>query len=676
MRYEKLAEPGKIGNLTLKNRIVIPPINNNYPHAAFMSEESIDFYVSKAEGGAGLVIIEATSVDYPRSRSVLNPAIDDEKYIPGIKAIADGCHKYGAKAMVQLSHVGRQSRKMITGMDPVAPSAISSASPLYPDMPKVLTVEDIHEIAEKFGKGAEIAKKAGLDGVELILGHGYLINQFLCPYSNLRTDEYAGFMGGVKFISEIVESIQKHCGKDYPIIGRMNADDFIKENGNNIVDAELLAQELEKMGVAALSVSGGMRDSELSFNDHSSGQPKGAWISLGDRVKRTVNIPVIIVKRFDADLAEKTLKNGQADFIAFGKQCIADSGFANKILEDRVDDMLPCTSCCQGCYDELWMKLPIECTVNPRVGKKIADLKVRDAKKREPKKVLIVGAGPSGCETALELARMGHSVTIIDKNNFLGGSYFYCSYTELKAEVAGVFKYFGHEFNKLGVDVRLNTVFSKAMVEAEGFQVVIDATGSEFVKPAIEGMDRENVISPKEALDGSHDVGKYVVVVACSYGCPWTCHKVSHEIPDDIVGLKTSESYACGAGHAAADVAEDMADRGKKVIILTERDEFVPGMGFTNRGNMFKRFFPKNVSVSTKTKIKKVIDGGLLCEKNGVEFKVSADTIIMSTKLKAVNGIEDQVKDLNVTYYKVGDSEKIGNALKAFHAGFDVADKV
>jgi len=322
------------------------------------------------------------------------------------------------------------------------------------------------------------------------------------------------------------------------------------------------------------------------------------------------------------------------------------------------------------------MKLPIECMVNPRVGKKISDLKARDEKKRQTRKVLVVGAGPSGCETALELARMGHHVTIIDKNNFLGGSYFYCSYTELKTEVAGVFNYFGHEFRKLGVDVRLNTVFSGDMVKSEDFQVVVDATGAEFVKPDIEGMDRENVISPKEALDGSREVGQYVVVVACSYGCPWTCQKVSHEIPDDIAGLKTSESYACGAGHAAADVAEDMADRGKKVIILTERDEFVPGMGFTNRGNMFKRFFPKNVSVSTKTKIRKVIDGGLLCEKNNVEFKVSADTIIMSTKLKARNCIEDQLKGSGAEYYKVGDCSKIGNALKAFHAGFDLADRI
>lgn len=140
MKYEALAKPGKIGHLEIKNRIVMPALNNNYTHNAFMTDESVDFYVARARGGAGLVIVEATSVDYPRSRSVLNPAIDDEKYIPGFKAIADGCHQYGAKVIVQLSHVGRQTRRSTTGMDPVAPSPIASKSPLYPDTPYVLTV--------------------------------------------------------------------------------------------------------------------------------------------------------------------------------------------------------------------------------------------------------------------------------------------------------------------------------------------------------------------------------------------------------------------------------------------------------------------------------------------------------------------------------------------------------
>ena len=411
MKFEALGREGRIGAVSIKNRIVLPALNNNFTHNAFMTDESVDFYVSKAKGGAGLVIIEATSVDYPRSRSVLNPAIDDEKYIPGFRKIAEGCHSYGAKVFVQLSHVGRQSRRSTTGMDPVAPSPIASKSPLYPDTPKVLEKGDIEEIIGMFAKAAVIAKTSGLDGVEIIMGHGYLANNFLSPVSNQRTDEYGGLKGGIKFCCDIVHEIKKACGQDYPIVCRINGKDYIKEQGNGIVEAELIAQELERAGADAINVSAGMRDSELSFNDHSSGQPRGAWLHLSERIRRVVDIPVITVKRFTPELADEAIRKGQADFIAFGKQFICDSDFGTKVLEEKLEDIIPCTSCCQGCYDELWMKKPITCMVNPSVGRKMDYLKARE-KRKGNKKVLVVGAGPAGCETALELARKGHQVML------------------------------------------------------------------------------------------------------------------------------------------------------------------------------------------------------------------------------------------------------------------------
>ncbi len=672
MKHEKLAQPGRIGSLELKNRIVVPALNNNFTHAAFMTDESVEFYVSMARGGASLVIIEATSIDYPIARSVLNPSIDDEKYIPGFKAIADGCHKYGCKVMVQISHVGRQSSRSVTGMDPVAPSPIASNSALYPDTPRILEKKDIEDIVEKFGKAALIAKKAGLDGVEVMMGHGYLFNNFLSPISNQRTDEYGGLNGGLKVALDVIARIKEKCGKDYPIICRINADDFIKENGNTIVDAQLIAQVLEKAGVNGFDVSGGMRDSDLFFNDHTSGQPKGAWIHYAERIKRVVSVPVLAVKRIDADLAEETLKSGAADFICFGKQAICDPDFANKILEERTEDIRPCTSCCQGCFDELFMKKGITCTLNPSIGKKVSYLKEREGKKRILKKVLVVGAGPAGIETALELAKMGHNVTIVDKNNFLGGGYYYCTYTALKKEVSDAMAYFRRALEKARVDIRLNTPYNVALLDEIVPDAVVDATGTEFVKT----VDGPDVITPKEALDGSRDVGDYVAVIACSKGCDWTCSKVSNPIPDDIIGLKTSETFACTAGHAAATVAEELADRGKKVCILTERPTFVQGMGFTNRDNMLKRFFFKNISVSNDTSVIEAVDGGLLCEKNGKRFKVSADTVVCSTSVKPVNTIEDSLFNRGIAYYKVGNSRKTGNALKSFQDGYALADLI
>ena len=675
MGYDALARPGRIGALELKNRIVLPALNNNFTHNAFMTEESVDFYVSKAKGGVGLVILEATSVDYPRSRSVLNPAIDDERYIPGFQKIAEGCHQYGAKVLVQLSHVGRQSKKSTTGMDPVAPSPIASKSPLYPDTPKVLKVEDIQEILGLFAKAAAIAQKAGLDGVEIIMGHGYLANNFLSPVSNQRTDEYGGIKGGIRFCRELVRAVKETCGEDFPVVCRINGDDYVKEGGNSIVEAELLAQELEKAGADALNVSGGMRDSELSFNDHSSGQPRGAWLHLSERIKKVVSVPVIAVKRLNPDLADAAVREGKADFVAFGKQLICDSDFAEKVLEDRLEDILPCTSCCQGCYDELWMKKPITCMVAPGVGRKVSELAAR-AKIQGDKRVLVVGGGPAGCEAALELARAGHQVTLVETEAVLGGNYQYCTYTALKREVGDVFRYFFTALKKAGVDCRLGTAFSTSLLEELRPDEVVDATGAKFKMPAIEGIDLPMVMDPIRALTEPEKVGEYVVVVACGYGCSWTCHVVSHEIPDDIVGMKTSESYACGAGHAAADVAEELADRGKKVCVITARDAFVPGMGFTNRGNMLKRWFAKNITISSGVKVKKILEDGLLCEKEGMAFKVYADTVVMSLGLEGRSLMKEQMEGADCGYRQVGDCQKIGNALKAFHGGYALLEEL
>ncbi len=675
MKYEALAQPGRIGCLQIKNRIVMPALNNNYTHNALMTEESIDFYVSRARGGAGLVIVEATSVDYPRSRSVLNPAIDDEKYIPGFRAIAEGCHQYGAKVMVQLSHVGRQTRRSTTGMDPVAPSPIASKSPLYPDTPHVLSVEEIKEIVEMFGQGAAYAKEAGLDGVELIFAHGYLANNFLTPLSNQRTDEYGGIAGGVKFCREIVEAIRRRCGKDFAIIARINADDYVKDNGNTPVEAQMIAQQLESAGVDCLNVSAGMRDSELSFNDHSSGMPRGAWLHLSERIRRSVNIPVIAVKRLNAEIANAAVAEGKADFVAFGKQMIADPDYANKVLFGDEQDVIPCTSCCQGCYDELWMKKPITCMVNPCMGRKMSDRMAHD-QARSDRKVLVVGGGPAGCEAALELSRKGCTVTLIERDGQLGGLYGSCKYTKAKAEVADVFAYLKHALEKSGVEILLNRPFSAKVLEEVAPDVVVDATGADFKLPNLEGVELPHVINAQQALDGTREVGDYVVVVACGYNCNWTCRKVSNPIPDDVAGMQTSESYACSAGHAAADVAEALADQGKHVSVITARDSFVPGMGFTNRGNMFKRFFPKNISVANNVKVKKIVDKGLICEKEGMEFFLTADTVVMSVGMTCRNEIKDTVEAKGIPLFRIGDCNVIGNALKAFQAGYEVAEKI
>ena len=673
MEFTALAQKGRIGKLELKNRIVMPPFNNNYTKGGFMTDESVDFYVSRAKGGVGLIIVEATSVDYPRSRSVLNPAINDDKYIPGLKRIVDGCRPFGVKIMVQLSHVGRQTTRTVTGMEPIAPSAISSKSAQYTETPRALTIPEIHELLDMYGAAGERAKRIGFDGVEIIMGHGYLINNFLSSLSNFRTDAYGGLKGGLKFAGEVVRKIKETCGKDFPIIARYNIDDFVRDKGNTPVEGQLIAQELERAGVDAISASGGMRDSELNYADHSSRSPRGAWIHLAHRVKRVVSIPVMAVKRITPELAEEAVRNGKADFICFGKPLIADPDFANKILSNRLDDAIHCTSCCQGCYDQLWQRIPITCTYNPEVGRPVS-YKERRAAARGGRKVLVIGGGPAGCEAALEAAKKGHAVALVEKNARLGGNYLACKYTGVKQEVAMVFAGLERRLRKSMVDIRLDTPFSVELLDEIRPKVVVDATGAGFMRPPIKGADLPIVMNPVEALDGCREVGDYVAVVSCGFHCTWTCGKTSRPIPGDIVGLQTVESHACSAGHAAADVAEELANRGKKVFILTARDAFVPGMGYTNRSNMMKRFFPLNIAVSNRIEVKEIMSDGLICEKDGMEFKLCADTVVMSVGMTRRNAIAKLMEGRSLEFHQVGDAAKIGNALRAFHTGYEIVD--
>ena len=670
--YPFLASPFRLGAMELRNRIVMAPLNNNYTRGGFLTDLSVDFYVSGAEGGAGLVEIEATSVDYPRSRSVLNPALDDDRYLPMFRRVADGVHRAGSKVIVQLSHVGRQTRRSTTGMAPVAPSPVSNRSPQYPDVPEELTREGIADIVRKFGAAARRAQQVGLDGVELIMGHGYLANTFLCPASNLRHDEYGGLTGGVKFCTDLVKEVKRACGADFPVVCRINADDFLMSGGNTPVEMQLVAAQLEAAGADAISVSAAMRDSDLTFNDHTSASPVGGWAYLAERMKKGLRIPVIAVKRLTPELGEQMVREGQADLIAFGKAFIADPAFAGKVLAGQIDEIIPCTSCCQGCYDELWMYKPITCLLNPRVGRPAPAQGAATVKKR----VLVIGGGPAGCEAALAAAERGHVVTLLEREDSLGGHYARCTASPTKQEVGKVFPYFARRLRQCGVEVRTGMPFTPEMLDACRPDVAILATGAEFTMPAVPGADLPHVLSPLEAIGGAKETGKYVVIWTCGRECPWTCQKRTAPLPDDVAGLQISETRACAAGYAATDAAEALAARGKIVTVITERPTLVPGMGLTTRGNLLKRYYQRNIKVSGGVKVREIRPEGLLLEKEGMAFLFYADTVVASLALKPRNGLEEALRGRVAEVYRVGDCSAIGNALTAIHSAYDLAQRI
>jgi len=439
-KFEKLFEPIKIGTMEVKNRFVVPPMGTNFANPdGSVSQQLIDYLVSRAKGGYGLIIVEVTAID-PLGKAIpLQPGIWDDKFIPGWKKLVDEVHKYGAKIAVQLHHAGRQTTREVIGAQPVAPSPIPC--PVDREMPRELTTEEVYELIEKFGDAARRARDAGFDAVEVHGAHGYLIAQFMSAYSNKRIDEFGGdFKGRMKFPVEIVKNIRRKVGNGYPVIFRFSGDERVP-GGRTIDESRMVARVMEHVGVDALHVSTGVYGS-LPWLIAPSAVAPGYNIYAAEEIKKVVNTPVIAVGRInDPLLAEDIIESGKADMVSLGRESIADPEIPNKVAAGRIEEISPCIGCMQACVGYLFdpNHLKISCLVNPFTGRE-TELNIEKAEK--PKKVMVVGGGPGGLEAAWVAAKRGHKVTLCEKENTLGGQYRIGAIPPAKQDIMKALRYY------------------------------------------------------------------------------------------------------------------------------------------------------------------------------------------------------------------------------------------
>lgn len=672
-----LAQPGKIGTMEVRNRLVIPAMNTNYTRQGKLTDRAVYYYGLRAQGGAGLIILEGTVIAYPIARSILQPSISDDKYIPALSKVVDEIHKHGTRVALQIIHAGRQTKSAMCGSVPVSCSDVGSDPTLYPEQPRALTLFECKTAIKRFGDAALRAKKAGFDAVELHLAHGYLGSAFLSPNLNTRTDEYGGMEGGIRFCCDTVREVKARCGRDYPVLARVNGDDFNPSGGVTHIDARMISVALEEAGVDCINVSSGLRDSDHYLHDQSMASPRGSWIYLAEGVKNAVNIPVMVVKRIAEDMVEDILEKRQADFVCVGRPHITDPEYGNKLLSGKADEILPCIWCAQGCYDLLWMLAPTSCLVNPAAGR--MNERPIDRLETAPvrKKVLVAGGGPAGCMTALVSAKRGHDVVLYDKNAHLGGAHRLAARSQVKTEVERLFSYFERALPKAGVQVHLNVEVASKVVQKEKPDTVVIAVGADPKRPArVKGTKGPNVMAIEDVMGGHAEVGHRVVIWTCSYHCRYTCEARVTPIPGDMTNASSHYSYACTAGYAATDTAEHLASQGKLVSIVTEREAVVPGMGFTSRNYLIKRFFRKNIRVCSNVKVKRITGEGIMLEKGGITFLLDADTVLISVGASPRRDLSKSLKGKAPEIYSVGDCSKIGNAMTAIASAYDVAMKI
>lgn len=646
MKYKKLFSSIKIANLEIKNRIMMAPMGSNFAnHDGTVSDKMIVHYAKRAEGETGLIITEDTTVSKNANYIYNTVGMFNDDFIAGYKKLVDEVHKFGAKVGPQLIHPSFNAREAISGQQPVAASPI--ASKIYKEIPKELTIDQIKKIVEDFGDAARRIKEAGADLVQIHAAHNHhLLGSFLSALHNKRTDIYGGTLENrLRLCIEVIQNIKQKCGDDFPVILRISGAEN-EEGGRTVEETQYILPFLEEAGVDAFNISYGTSN---AFWDAipPMGAPFAANAHLAKAAKDVVNVPVITVGRVTTPLvAEGVLNTNKADMVAIGRALLSDHEFAVKAKEQRSEEIRVCAGCGQCIICDMFDQ-PIKCMQNADLGR---EEYISYETAEEKKKVLIVGGGPAGMETARVAALRGHDVTLVEKNDRLGGQITIAAVPPMKQELSSVVKYLENEVKKAGVNIILNkNISASEIIEFKADTVVLATGGESLVIESIPGIHNENVIDAWDILKGKVAAGQKSLVIG-----------------GGLVGCETADFIAPTYG--------DMGIGANQVSIIEMRENILLDDFSPARHNLVTSLRKKDVDFITSAKVKEITKDGIVYEKDNQIYQLNGyESIVLAMGTRSNNKLYQELEGQINNLHLIGDAFKARKIMEAVHEGAEVA---
>jgi 2,4-dienoyl-CoA reductase-like NADH-dependent reductase (Old Yellow Enzyme family)/thioredoxin reductase len=635
--FPLLFSPANIGKLSLKNRVVMAPIDTNLAdEKGGVTDALLAFYERRALGGVGLLIVENSQVDFPLGKNTKRQlSIHDDTSIEGLKKLSGTIRVAGACPAIQIHHAGRETTLDVTGgVTPVAPSPIPCGHLKTPV--RELMKSEINDLVDKFVAAAVRGKKAGFDLIEIHGAHGYLVGEFLSPYTNKRTDEYGGgFLQRMRFPLDIVQGVKDSLGRDFPLSFRFSADEFVK-GGIDVSEAQRIARALEKAGADVLHVSAGIYESLPTLLEPMS-YPQGWRCHLAAEIRKAVSVPVIAVGVIrEPAFAEQVLGNGTADFVAIGRGLLADPDWPNKARDGRVSELNRCIGCNVGCLSKR-LTHAIQCSVNPETGHE-QTCKILPLKKTK-QKIAIVGGGPAGLEAARVAALRGFHVTLFEKEEHLGGQMRLAALPPGKEKIRWTVEHYQDQMERLNVDLRLGREAGPDDILHTTPDVLLLATGSTPHLP------------------------------------PYPSLLTADEILSSAPSSAGGSAAIVGGGSIGCETALFLHERGYRVSLFEQLEETAQDMEPISAWDLKERLMKSGIRIHAGTRVLGLDDKCLRTMKRGENFDPPAfDLIVWAAGRQSERTLAEA---LSRSSYKgpvhvIGDAAKVGKIHDAIHEAYRV----